>query len=96
MYTIQGMSLSKCPFDDIHCGCHKNPCQHGTCLSHHREGDYHVSCNCHHGFTGHLCDQEMNHSCQCLNGGMCHNDHSGCLCTDGYYGDFCQIISDRI
>jgi hypothetical protein len=87
-------SLSKCSVNDIHCGCHEHSCQHGICLSQQREGYYYMLCNCHQGFTGHLCNQQIEKICPCLNGGLCLNDEQ-CQCLNGYSGDFCQIISEK-
>ena len=95
-HIIPKLRLSKCFSTDVHCGCHQNPCQHGTCLSQQKEGYSCVFCNCDYGFTGQLCDQQLDYFCPCLNGGTCHKDHSGCLCSNGYYGEFCQIMSDKI
>jgi len=89
-------NLLKCSLDDIHCGCHQNPCQHGTCLSYQREGYHYMFCKCYDGFTGHLCNQQIDNLCPCLNGGTCHKDYSECRCLNGYYGDFCQMISNKI
>ncbi|CAF3792777.1 unnamed protein product [Rotaria socialis] len=87
-------SFSRCSLNDHHCSCHQSPCRHGTCSSQQKEGYHYMSCNCFHGFTGHLCDKHVDNFCPCLNGGACLRDHSGCACSRGYYGDFCQIISD--
>lgn len=84
----------RCSHNDQHCGCHNSPCHHGTCFTQKREGYHSMFCNCYQGFTGYLCDKHMNTICPCLNGGTCLADHSGCLCSNGYHGDYCQIVSD--
>ncbi|CAF3698901.1 unnamed protein product [Rotaria sp. Silwood1] len=95
-YIQSEQSLSKCSINNQYCNCHQNPCHHGICLlSQQREGYHYMFCNCYHGYTGHLCDQHLDNKCPCLNGGQCLNDYSSCICSNGYDGDFCQIISDK-
>lgn len=86
----QKITYSKCPQHNADCDCHRNPCQHGTCLSQQREGYYYTFCHCHHGFSGRFCEQHIDNVCPCLNGGVCVDNHSKCACAHRYYGDFCQ------
>ncbi|CAF1033695.1 unnamed protein product [Adineta ricciae] len=51
--------LPKCLLDDIHCNCHENLCQHGTCLTEQNEGYQRMFCECDYGFTGQLCEQML-------------------------------------
>ncbi|CAF1169289.1 unnamed protein product [Adineta ricciae] len=51
--------LPKCLLDDIHCNCHENLCQHGTCLTEQSEGYQRMFCECDYGFTGQLCEQML-------------------------------------
>ncbi|UJR15057.1 hypothetical protein I4U23_002028 [Adineta vaga] len=54
-----GTSLSECSLTDQHCNCHEYRCQHGTCVSRQKEGYYHMFCDCDHGFSGQLCEQQI-------------------------------------
>ena len=51
-------------------------------------------CSCYRGFTGAHCEQEIEDFCPCLNGGRCLKEHSECQCSQGYSGEFCQIITE--
>ena len=88
-------SFSRCSVTDQHCGCQEHACGHGTCLSQRREDYYYMFCNCYQGFTGHFCDESVAKTCPCLNGGICVARQSGCQCSVGYSGDFCQIRLER-
>lgn len=95
-FSLIHTSFGRCPAEDSHCGCQSSSCQHGTCLSQRREGYSYMFCSCYQGFTGHLCEQESEQSCPCLNGGICAREQSACQCSSGYSGEFCQIISETM
>jgi len=95
-HSISDTNLSKCSVNDKNCGCHHYPCQHGICLSQQRQEYNYIFCIYYQDFTGYLYDQQIDNYCPCLNGGTCHNNYSGCQCLNGYYGDLCQIISNKI
>ncbi|KAG8128763.1 hypothetical protein E2320_015533, partial [Naja naja] len=77
-------------------GCKScNICKHGICRSLEKSS---VVCECHPGWTGSLCDQELNDPClgnKCLHG-KCFATNSAytCKCIDGYAGMHCDRKND--
>ncbi|XP_076452127.1 uncharacterized protein LOC143287751 [Babylonia areolata] len=73
-------------------GCSTFPCGgNSTCRP---VNDYHRQCDCFPGFTGPLCDTEIN-ECEpepCLNGGKCVDKVDGfeCQCHPNFTGQRCQ------
>ena len=68
--------------------CSSSPCLNGgLCIDSHRG----FSCMCKQGFTGALCEENIDdceQNQQCLNGGECVdglNDYT-CVCQDGFLG----------
>ncbi|CAG2112441.1 unnamed protein product, partial [Medioppia subpectinata] len=72
--------------------CTSNPCSHGSCIP---SGNT-FSCVCYAGYTGSLCDQEINECVPnpCQNGGTCTDQQNGflCVCTDRYQGTTCSEL----
>ncbi|XP_070188097.1 uncharacterized protein [Littorina saxatilis] len=74
-------------------GCDIFPCgENSTCRN---TNDYHRVCDCFPGFTGPLCDMEINEceSQPCLNGGTCTDKVNGfeCACRANFTGDRCEL-----
>ena len=72
--------------------CDKLTCKHGgICLIQNHD----VSCYCPAGFTGKLCETDINEcdSSPCFNDGVCMDQPQGyiCKCLPGYSGLQCQI-----
>ncbi|KAF5279548.1 hypothetical protein FQR65_LT03370 [Abscondita terminalis] len=79
--------------------CTPNPCvNNGVCVVH--TGSSRTQCNCLSGFTGPLCEVNIN-ECQsnpCLNNGYCKdgNDSYSCDCSyTGYGGKNCEVNIDE-
>lgn len=77
--------------------CWSSPCQHqGKCVP--LDRDY--SCKCQPQSTGNNCEHTTPTPCTaayCLNGGVCKvltDGHVNCVCTQGYFGHRCQLVSD--
>uniref|UniRef100_A0A663MYM1 Slit guidance ligand 3 n=1 Tax=Athene cunicularia TaxID=194338 RepID=A0A663MYM1_ATHCN len=73
-------------------GCKScNICKHGICRSLEKTS---VICECHPGWTGPLCDQEIGDPClnhKCLHGKcMVANVAYTCKCMEGYTGMYCD------
>ncbi|XP_025917125.1 slit homolog 3 protein [Apteryx rowi] len=73
-------------------GCKScNICKHGICRSLEKTS---VICECHPGWTGPLCDQEIGDPClnhKCLHGRcMAANVAYTCKCMEGYTGMYCD------
>ncbi|XP_010186934.1 PREDICTED: slit homolog 3 protein-like, partial [Mesitornis unicolor] len=73
-------------------GCKScNICKHGICRSLEKSS---VICECHPGWTGPLCDQEIGDPClnhKCLHGKcVVANVAYTCKCMEGYTGMFCD------
>uniref|UniRef100_A0A8C3JZJ3 Slit guidance ligand 3 n=1 Tax=Calidris pygmaea TaxID=425635 RepID=A0A8C3JZJ3_9CHAR len=73
-------------------GCKScNICKHGICRSLEKTS---VICECHPGWTGPLCDQEIGDPClnhKCLHGKcMVANVAYTCKCMEGYIGTYCD------
>ncbi|XP_008947086.1 PREDICTED: slit homolog 3 protein-like, partial [Merops nubicus] len=73
-------------------GCKScNICKHGICRSLEKTS---VICECHPGWTGPLCDQEIGDPClnhKCLHGKcMAANIAYTCKCMEGYTGMYCD------
>uniref|UniRef100_A0A669PPJ3 Slit guidance ligand 3 n=1 Tax=Phasianus colchicus TaxID=9054 RepID=A0A669PPJ3_PHACC len=73
-------------------GCKScNICKHGICRSLEKTS---VVCECHPGWTGPLCDQEIGDPClnhKCLHGKcMAANVAYTCKCMEGYTGMYCE------
>jgi cubilin len=70
--------------------CNSSPCVHGSCIT---SGNT-FSCICSPGYTGTLCDQEINECLPnpCQNGGTCTDQQNGflCVCTDRWQGNTCS------
>ncbi|XP_062826545.1 slit homolog 3 protein isoform X3 [Anolis carolinensis] len=77
-------------------GCKScNICKHGICRSIEKTS---VVCECHPGWAGSLCDQEVNDPClnsKCLHG-KCVATSSAytCKCIEGYMGTYCDRRND--
>nr|XP_028573326.1 slit homolog 3 protein isoform X2 [Podarcis muralis] len=77
-------------------GCKScNICKHGICRSIEKTS---VVCECHPGWTGSLCDQEVKdpcHNSKCLHG-KCIATTSAytCKCVEGYMGMYCDRKND--
>ncbi|XP_022086769.1 fibrillin-1-like [Acanthaster planci] len=77
--------------------CHLRPCQHnGTCIV---RSDVNAYCQCITGFTGALCDTNID-DCQeglCMHGGTCHDKVAGyqCDCPPGFEGTNCEVDIDE-
>uniref|UniRef100_A0A670YIW6 Slit guidance ligand 3 n=1 Tax=Pseudonaja textilis TaxID=8673 RepID=A0A670YIW6_PSETE len=77
-------------------GCKScNICKHGICRSLEKSS---VVCECHPGWTGSLCDQELNDPClgnKCLHG-KCFATNSAytCKCIEDYTGMHCDRKND--
>lgn len=74
-------------------GCDIFPCgANSTCRP---TNDYHRVCDCFPGFTGPLCDREINEceSQPCINGGTCHDLINGfiCSCRANFTGTQCEL-----
>ncbi|XP_078317936.1 uncharacterized protein LOC144620594 isoform X2 [Crassostrea virginica] len=74
--------------------CASYPCSHGTCTN--QDNGY--ICNCLSGYTGRLCDTDIN-ECQsspCLHG-TCSDGINRylCHCFDGYTGTNCETDEDE-
>uniref|UniRef100_A0A7M4EBS9 Slit guidance ligand 3 n=1 Tax=Crocodylus porosus TaxID=8502 RepID=A0A7M4EBS9_CROPO len=73
-------------------GCKScNICKHGICRSLEKTS---VICECHPGWTGPLCDQEIGDPClnnKCLHGKCTATNFAyTCKCTEGYSGMYCD------
>uniref|UniRef100_A0A672LS48 Slit homolog 1 protein n=1 Tax=Sinocyclocheilus grahami TaxID=75366 RepID=A0A672LS48_SINGR len=72
--------------------CQRTVCAHGQC---HATGQSSFSCECEAGWTGPLCDQQINSPCdgnKCIHG-SCHpiNSYSySCRCHPGFAGVLCD------
>uniref|UniRef100_A0A8C5QN05 Slit guidance ligand 3 n=1 Tax=Leptobrachium leishanense TaxID=445787 RepID=A0A8C5QN05_9ANUR len=79
-------------------GCKScNICKHGSCRAMEKSG---VICDCHSGWTGPLCDQEVEDVCinhKCTNG-ICiaANNAYTCKCSEGYTGTYCDMKNDSL
>ncbi|XP_071138695.1 uncharacterized protein [Mytilus edulis] len=74
--------------------CHSNPCLNGgTCRINYLDSDH--TCFCSPGFTGHICETEINEceSNPCQNQGSCKDHMLGytCTCSAEYTGKTCEI-----
>nr|XP_032632567.1 slit homolog 3 protein [Chelonoidis abingdonii] len=77
-------------------GCKScNICKHGICRSIEKTS---VICECHPGWTGPLCDQEIGDPClsnKCIHGKcMAANFAYTCKCSEGYMGMYCNKKND--
>ena len=61
-------------------------------------GDYRPACLCPHGWFGPTCHLTYPQCVQCQNGGSCYLSHDQshsqpfqCVCTNDFYGDYCQF-----
>uniref|UniRef100_A0A8D0L6P3 Slit guidance ligand 3 n=1 Tax=Sphenodon punctatus TaxID=8508 RepID=A0A8D0L6P3_SPHPU len=77
-------------------GCKScNICKHGICRSIEKTS---VICECHPGWTGPLCDQEIGDPCltnKCLHGKcVAANFAYACKCLEGYAGMYCDKKND--
>uniref|UniRef100_A0A8C8RK11 Slit guidance ligand 3 n=1 Tax=Pelusios castaneus TaxID=367368 RepID=A0A8C8RK11_9SAUR len=77
-------------------GCKScNICKHGICRSIEKTS---VICECHPGWTGPLCDQEIGDPChnnKCLHGKCtAANFAYTCKCSEGYMGMYCDKKND--
>ncbi|XP_078267957.1 slit homolog 3 protein-like isoform X1 [Rhinoraja longicauda] len=73
-------------------GCHScHTCRHGVCHSIHQSS---ITCDCHAGWMGPLCDQEIRDVCtsnKCVHGTCIASDSIiRCVCKDGYIGRLCD------
>ncbi|XP_041958708.1 slit homolog 2 protein isoform X2 [Alosa sapidissima] len=72
--------------------CSRPQCTHGTC---HPTGQSSFSCECEPGWTGQLCDQQVNNPCEgnkCIHGTCLPiNSYSySCRCQPGFAGVLCD------
>nr|XP_021331538.1 slit homolog 2 protein isoform X15 [Danio rerio] len=72
--------------------CQRSMCAHGQC---HATGQSSFSCECEAGWTGPLCDQQVNNPCdgnKCIHGScMAINSYSySCRCLPGFAGVLCD------
>uniref|UniRef100_M3XL08 Slit guidance ligand 3 n=3 Tax=Latimeria chalumnae TaxID=7897 RepID=M3XL08_LATCH len=79
-------------------GCKScNICKHGVCHSIEQSG---VICECHPGWTGPLCDQELKDPCRgnkCVHGTcIAMNLAFTCRCAEGYTGAYCEKRADSL
>uniref|UniRef100_A0A8C3I7I1 Slit guidance ligand 3 n=1 Tax=Chrysemys picta bellii TaxID=8478 RepID=A0A8C3I7I1_CHRPI len=77
-------------------GCKScNICKHGICRSIEKTS---VICECHPGWTGPLCDQEIGDPClsnKCIHGKCtAANFAYTCKCSEGYMGMYCDKKND--
>ncbi|XP_078597011.1 uncharacterized protein LOC144873487 [Branchiostoma floridae x Branchiostoma japonicum] len=77
---------------DDHNDCDPNPCGVHAIACQDNVGFY--SCACEMGFTGTLCDVNINdcHNSSCRNGGTCVDGVGNytCVCPDGFNGKLCE------
>ncbi|KAK2162625.1 hypothetical protein LSH36_95g07036 [Paralvinella palmiformis] len=75
--------------------CGQTTCVYGTCT---QTGQYTFQCNCDDGYTGALCDSNINEcaSTPCNNHGRCTDGIDGytCSCDRGFSGAQCEINID--
>ncbi|XP_035671980.1 fibropellin-1-like, partial [Branchiostoma floridae] len=76
--------------------CSSAPCQNGaTC----QDGFYSFTCQCAPGFTGTLCETDINEcsSAPCRNGATCQDGANSftCQCVPGYVGTLCVTDIDE-
>ncbi|MDF1552331.1 MAG: PKD domain-containing protein, partial [Deferrisomatales bacterium] len=76
--------------------CAGDPCLNGSCT----DGDADFTCVCDPGFTGDLCDIDIDVCLDnpCQNGGACVDgigDAFSCVCEPGFEGDLCEINIDE-
>ena len=70
--------------------CMNVNCNHGNCI----DGNNTFSCNCEHGYTGRLCEYNID-DCQsrpCQHGAFCQDSIGdyNCYCRSGYFGKNCE------
>ncbi|XP_051560940.1 slit homolog 2 protein isoform X1 [Myxocyprinus asiaticus] len=84
--------------------CQRSVCSHGQC---HATGHSSFSCECEAGWTGQLCDQQINNPCdgnKCIHGSClpinsysyscrCHPGFAGVLCDEEEQMSPCQYIA---
>ena len=94
--AIDDIAFSDCSmFQDV-ADCNDNQCMHGQCL----DGVGSYSCQCFPGFSGELCEVEID-ECEtdpCGNHGVCEDQVNGflCSCMYGYIGDRCEMKADYL
>ena len=113
----KGRCIAESFTGDIHCeccagykgqyceeldACYVNPCQRGNCsdvIAGHGEA---FNCTCEAGFTGQLCDIDIDECKSLGNGSICKNgafcfdgiNSYRCLCAAGFHGKHCELVSD--
>ena len=98
VWCPSGLSGDFCQIPTTQCSDNTTTtlCQNGgTCVEGTGSEDY--SCICPPTHTGPVCEQENTcNSIECFNGGSCgtlDDGGFGCVCTDGYDGDNCQLLT---
>ncbi|XP_052777788.1 von Willebrand factor A domain-containing protein 2-like [Mya arenaria] len=76
--------------------CASDPCVNGTCL----DGANRFSCNCFPGYTGTVCNEEIDECAApspCKNGATCHDLIADfrCECVPGYTDKYCSTDIDE-